>query len=145
MVFTRLLRYEPMSLKPKGTPLPQAVNKSLLALAGLGGAVGVGLAAAGTHTGQAELGIAANFLLFHAAALIGIAQLKGNRIATAAGWVLVAGLILFAGDLIVLSTRGASPFPPAAPIGGSLLILGWLLLALSALAGRGDGGNDPPP
>jgi uncharacterized membrane protein YgdD (TMEM256/DUF423 family) len=121
------------------------VNKSLLALAGLCGAVGFGLAAAGTHTGQAELGIAANFLLFHAAALIGIALLRGNRIATAAGWVLVAGLVLFAGDLIVLSTRGASPFPLAAPIGGSLLILGWLLLALSAFVGGRSGGDDVPP
>jgi len=121
----------------------QIVNKSLLAIAGLCGAVGVGLAAAGTHTGQAELGIAANFLLFHAAALIGIALLRGNRVATAAGWVLVAGLVLFAGDLIILSTRGASPFPLAAPIGGSLLILGWLLLALSAfVGGRGDGQPD---
>lgn len=141
MVFIRLLRYEPMSLEPKGTPLPQAVNKSLLALAGLGGAVGVGLAAAGTHTGQAELGIAANFLLFHAAALIGIALLRANRIATAAGWVMVAGLILFAGDLVALSTRSASPVPLAAPIGGSLLILGWLLLALSPFVGRPDAGE----
>ena len=43
--------------------------------------------------------------------------------------------------LVVLSTRGTSPFPLAAPIGGSLLILGWLLLALSAFVGRA--GTDP--
>lgn len=123
------------------SPVPETANKPLLAIAGLCGAIGVGLAAAGSHTGQADLGIAANFLLFHAAALIGIALLKGNRIATAAGWVLIAGLVLFAGDLILLSTRGASPVPLAAPIGGSLLILGWLLLALSALVGGGGDGE----
>jgi uncharacterized membrane protein YgdD (TMEM256/DUF423 family) len=116
--------------------MPGTVNRSLVTVAGLCGAAGVGLAAAGTHAGQPDLGIAANFLLFHAAALIGIALLKANRIATAAGWVLVAGLVLFAGDLVILTERGASPFPLAAPIGGSLLILGWLLLALSPFVGR---------
>ena len=122
--------------------MPETANKPLLAIAGLGGAIGVGLAAAASHTGQADLGIAANFLLFHAAALIGIALLKGNRIATAAGWVLVAGLVLFAGDLIVVGTRGASPLPLAAPIGGSLLILGWLMLALSPFV-RWRGDDEP--
>jgi len=118
------------------TAMPPTVNKWLVAVAGLSGAAGVGLAAAGTHTGQPDLGVAANFLLFHAPALIGIALLSGNRIATAAGWVLVAGLVLFAGDLVMLTERGASPFPLAAPIGGSLMILGWLLVAPSPFVGR---------
>ena len=89
-----------------------------------------------------DLGIAANFLLFHAPALIGIALLAGNRVATAGGWVLVVGLVLFAGDLVMLTERGASPFALAAPIGGSLLILGWLLVALSPFVGRPGGSGD---
>ena len=109
------------------------VNRPLLALAGLCGAAGVALAAAGSHGGAPDLGIAGNFLLFHAPALIGIALLPDNRLARAGGYVLIAGLVLFAGDLVTLATRGVSPLPLAAPIGGSLLILGWLILALSAL------------
>jgi uncharacterized membrane protein YgdD (TMEM256/DUF423 family) len=128
--------------RPKDNAMPPTVNKGLLAAAGLSGAAGVGLAAAGTHAGQPDLGVAANFLLFHAPALIGIALLAGNRVATAGGWVLVAGLVLFAGDLVMLTERGASPFALAAPIGGSLLILGWLLVALSPFVGRPGGSGD---
>ena len=114
-------------------PAEREINRPMLALAGLCGAIGVGIAADGSHGGPPNLGIAANFLLFHAPALIGIALLPGNRLARAAGYVMVVGLLLFAGDLVTLATRGASPLPLAAPIGGSLLILGWLILALSAL------------
>jgi uncharacterized membrane protein YgdD (TMEM256/DUF423 family) len=114
-------------------PGEREINRPMLGLAGLCGAIGVGMAAAGSHGGASELGIAANFLLFHAPALICIALIPGNRLARAAGYVLVAGLVLFAGDLVTLATRGVSPLPLAAPIGGSLLILGWLILALSAL------------
>jgi uncharacterized membrane protein YgdD (TMEM256/DUF423 family) len=112
------------------------INRPMLALAGLCGAIGVGLAAAGSHGGAPDLGIAANFMLFHAPALIGIALLPFNRLARAAGYVIVVGLLLFAGDLVVIATHGASPLPLAAPIGGSLLILGWLILALSAFVRR---------
>ena len=122
--------------------MPQVVNRSLVTAAGLSGAAGVGLAAASTHGAQPDLAIAANFLLFHAPALLGISLLKTSRIANAAGWVLVAGLVLFAGDLVILTERGASPVPLAAPIGGSLLILGWLLLALSPFVGRPGGTAD---
>ena len=54
-----------------------------------------------------------------------------------AGFVLSAGAILFAGDLSARAFLGARLFPYAAPIGGSLMILAWLALALAfALAPR---------
>jgi uncharacterized membrane protein YgdD (TMEM256/DUF423 family) len=115
--------------------MPSNFNRSLLALAGLAGAAGVAAAAGASHLGQPPLSTAADFLLFHAAALIGI-SLLANRLAAIAGWVLIVGLVLFAGDLTLLSLGGASPLPIMAPIGGGLLILGWLLLAASAFTGR---------
>jgi len=111
-------------------------NRPLLALAGLAGALGVALAAAAQHGGFADLAIAANFLLFHAPALIGLSLLPRSRLLTAATAVMVVGLVLFCGDLICLTYLGHSPLPIAAPIGGAALILGWLLLVATAALGR---------
>jgi len=110
-------------------------NRPLLALAGLCGAAGVALAAAGQHGSNSELSIAANFLLFHAPALIGLSLLPRGRALAAAAGALIVGLLLFCGDLVALAYFGHSPFPLAAPIGGLLLILGWLLVAATALFG----------
>lgn len=110
-------------------------NKPLLSLAGLAGALGVAAAAGASHLGRPNLMTAADFLLLHAAALVGI-SLLADRLAAVAGWVLVVGLVLFAGDLALLSLNGASPLPVMAPVGGGLLIVGWLLLAASAFTGR---------
>jgi uncharacterized membrane protein YgdD (TMEM256/DUF423 family) len=109
-----------------------ALHSPLLALAGLCGAVGVALAAAGSHAADANLAIAANFLLFHAPALIALSLLRGNRLAGIAGWVLAVGLVLFAGDLVMRAKAGTPLFPFAAPLGGGALILGWLLVTASA-------------
>jgi uncharacterized membrane protein YgdD (TMEM256/DUF423 family) len=108
----------------------------IIGIAGLIGAVSVGLAAMASHGNNAVIATAANFGLLHAAALVGIARLR-NRVAQAAGIVLIVGILLFAGDLVTKGLSGASPLPIAAPIGGGLLILGWLVLAASALV-RGE-------
>jgi len=110
----------------------RTANRPLLAAAGLCGALGVAIAAAASHKGDANLAIAGNFLLFHAPALIGL-SLVDRSLARIAGWVLVVALILFASDLASLSQLGHSLFPLAAPIGGTGLILGWLLVIATAL------------
>ena len=124
-------------------PIARPFNRPLLVAAGLCGATGVALAAAASHAGKPELGIAANFLQFHAPALIGISLLATNRVALAAGWVLVAGLIAFAGDLASRAYTGGALFPLAAPIGGTALIIGWLLLVAAAWV-RGPRADAPP-
>lgn len=109
----------------------------LAALAALMGASGVALAAASTHAGGGELGrTAAEFLVLHAAALMGVtaaarASAAGRaRRLLAGGAALAAGTLLFAADLAKLAFTGARLFPFAAPTGGSLMILSWLALAL---------------
>lgn len=107
--------------------------RPFLALAGLLGALGVAAAAAASHGGNTNLGIAANFLLFHAPALIGLSLVPRSRLVAIAGYALTVGLGLFCGDLAMRSLAGNALFPMAAPIGGGSLILGWLLVAASAL------------
>ncbi|PZU84509.1 MAG: DUF423 domain-containing protein [Shinella sp.] len=113
----------------------EGLNRLLLTLAGLIGASGVGLAAAATHTGsEGLLGPASTMCLVHAPALLAL-RLTGNRIptATAAGLVLALGTILFAGDLVSKQFLGTRLFPMAAPTGGILMMVGWLITAAGAL------------
>ena len=110
--------------------------RPFLALAGLLGAAGVAIAAAASHGGDPNLGIAANFLLFHAPALLGLSLVPRSRLLLVAGYVLLFGLAVFCGDLAMRSATGNALFPLAAPIGGSTLILGWLLVAATALFTR---------
>ena len=55
-----------------------------------------------------------------------------GRIAIAAGFGFVVASVLFAGDLTLRQFAGHSLFPMAAPTGGTLLIVSWLLLLVAA-------------
>ena len=113
----------------------------LLILAGLLGAGGVVLAAAGAHAApHAGLAGAAYMLLFLAAAILGGTALTQQgllsrplALAALIGW--AVGAVLFAGDVSVRAFIGHRLFPMAAPIGGTILIAAWLALAIAALAG----------
>jgi uncharacterized membrane protein YgdD (TMEM256/DUF423 family) len=112
----------------------------LIVVAGLYGALGVATAAAAAHmTGDPRLGTASTFLMLHAAALVGMAAAArafglGRWIALPA-WGVALGALLFCGDLIIRVAYGASPLPMAAPIGGTILIIGWLALSIGAALG----------
>jgi len=104
--------------------------------AGLG-AVGVGLAAAAAHASGGDFGrLAAEFLIMHAAALLGLgAHARGASPRRAlrllvAGSAMSLGVLMFSADLALLGFKGVRLFPFAAPIGGSLTILSWAALAL---------------
>ena len=111
----------------------------LIAFAGLMGAAGVALAAASAHQPDTtRLAAASSMLLFHAPAVLAAVLLAERRIvhariglAAAVGF--VAAAALFGGDLTLRQYAGSSLFPIAAPVGGTLLIVSWLLLAVAAL------------
>ncbi|MDX3806925.1 DUF423 domain-containing protein [Bosea thiooxidans] len=110
-----------------------------LTLAALMGLSGVALLAAAAHiTGTANVQSAGQMLLFHAPVVIGAtAARKGGhlqdglaRIALSA---IILGTALFAADLSRRGFAGEALFPRAAPIGGWLMLGGWLGLAIAAL------------
>ena len=113
-------------------------GRSLVILAGLMGADGVILAALSAHGADAALLTpASSMLLFHASAVLGTVALAERglihgKAGLAAATGFAAAACLFAGDLTVRHFAGHSLFPFAAPTGGTLLILSWLLLAVSA-------------
>jgi uncharacterized membrane protein YgdD (TMEM256/DUF423 family) len=112
--------------------------RSLVVLAAIMGADGVILAALSAHQPDAaRLGSASSMLLFHAAAVLGVVALverglvhAGIGLLAAFGFVVAAAL--FATDLTLRQFADHSLFPMAAPTGGTLLILNWLLLAVAA-------------
>ena len=111
----------------------------LVILAGVMGADGVILAAAAAHQPDAtRLASASSMLLFHATAVLATVALAERgiihvRIGIVAAFGFVIAASLFAGDLTLRQYAGHSLFPMAAPTGGTLLILSWLMLALAAL------------
>jgi uncharacterized membrane protein YgdD (TMEM256/DUF423 family) len=110
----------------------------LLIYAGLAGAAGVGLAAAGAHgNDMAALTPPAYFLIMHAtaaAAIIAVATRAEHPGAfLLAALVLLAGATLFSGDIAARTLWGVRLFPMAAPIGGSTMIIGWLLLSVAGI------------
>jgi uncharacterized membrane protein YgdD (TMEM256/DUF423 family) len=110
----------------------------LIVLAGVMGADGVILAAAAAHQPDAtRLAAASSMLLFHAIAVLAVVALTERglihaRIGIAAAFGFVTAAALFAGDLTLRQYAGHSLFPMAAPTGGTLLIVSWLLLAVAA-------------
>jgi uncharacterized membrane protein YgdD (TMEM256/DUF423 family) len=110
----------------------------LIILAGVMGADGVVLAAASAHQPDASrLASASSMLLFHAIAVLATVALAERavihaRIGIAAAFGFVIATALFAGDLTLRQYAGHGLFPMAAPTGGTLLILSWLGVAVSA-------------
>lgn len=117
---------------------PGTGGRLLVLAGGLAGAAGVALSAAAAHRGGAFTGTAASFLLMHAPVFLAIGLAGGNRCLRIAGLVLLAGLVLFSGDLLARDFLGSRLFPMSAPIGGTLLIAGWLAIAVSALWKQGS-------
>jgi uncharacterized membrane protein YgdD (TMEM256/DUF423 family) len=110
----------------------------LIILAGVMGADGVMLAATSVHQPDAmRLASASSMLLFHSSAVLAVVALAERglihaRIGIAAGFGFVIAAALFAGDLTLRQYAGHSLFPFAAPTGGTLLIVSWLVLAVAA-------------
>lgn len=115
----------------------------LIVLAGLMGAAGIVLTAASAHgTPGSGLDSAGYLLVIHAVGVIGgIALLQQGLLSRPIGTVAIGGFVLgaalFAGDVAARAYLGHRLFPMAAPTGGMILIVSWLVVAVAAaLASR---------
>lgn len=117
-----------------------ALLRLCLVLAGLTGALGVVSLALSAHASASNLlQTAAQMLLFHAPLYLGLgilAQIRQVLLLPVVLLFLSAGLCLFCGDLFLRAFADQRLFPMSAPIGGLLVILSWLLLAIGALRVR---------
>ncbi len=112
-----------------------------LLLAALSGALAVAAGAFGAHgaTGEAKawLQTGGMYQLVHATAAVGAVLLARESAPPAvwAAWLFVAGAALFSGALYGLALGGPRVLGAVAPLGGLMLVAGWLVLAWTAFAG----------
>jgi uncharacterized membrane protein YgdD (TMEM256/DUF423 family) len=75
---------------------------------------------------------AVQYHFWHALALLATPQLAGTW-ARSAGWLFVAGVLVFSGSLYALALGAPRMLGMLTPIGGIALILGWLAFAVAAI------------
>jgi uncharacterized membrane protein YgdD (TMEM256/DUF423 family) len=80
----------------------------------------------------------ARYQMYHALALLAVAGAVGRwpGPATAAGWLFVAGTVLFSGSLYLLALTGHRWLGAITPLGGLAFIAGWAALVWAALRGQ---------
>jgi uncharacterized membrane protein YgdD (TMEM256/DUF423 family) len=113
-------------------------------LAGLAVAVGAfgahGLRGRLTPEALDAFETAARYQMYHALALLAtawVAERWPQPASALAGWLFLAGIVLFSGSLYALSLTGTRWLGAITPLGGVALLAGWLVLAWSVWRGSG--------
>ncbi|UCD78952.1 MAG: DUF423 domain-containing protein [Desulfobacterales bacterium] len=86
--------------------------------------------------GLSNFDLATRYMFYHGLALILLGFVKdryANIPFQLSGWLMVAGTILFQGNLYLISLTGVRLFGFLTPVGGLCLMAGWLLFAYYAL------------
>lgn len=102
--------------------------------------VGVALGAFGAHGLKDRLGadmlatfeVGVRYQMYHAFALLAVAWAATRwpgALTNAAGWLFVAGTVVFSGSLYLLSLTGQRWLGAITPLGGLAFLAGWLCLA----------------
>jgi len=85
---------------------------------------------------EANFHTAAQYHMFCALALLAVGILaqtgRGGTALQAAGWSLLLGSLVFSGTLYILAATGIRWLGAITPIGGVLMLIGWLALAVAA-------------
>jgi uncharacterized membrane protein YgdD (TMEM256/DUF423 family) len=111
--------------------------------AGLAGFLGVALGAFGAHALKDRLApdmlavfdTGVRYQMYHVFALLAAAwgwARWPSRAFTAAGWLFVAGMVVFCGSLYALAFTGVRALGAITPLGGLAFLAGWLCLAWGA-------------
>jgi uncharacterized membrane protein YgdD (TMEM256/DUF423 family) len=115
------------------------VNPRWLVAAAGTGFLGVLLGAFGAHALRERLSEEARgwwetgvlYHLVHALALLGASLVPGRgRVLLLARAAFLSGVLLFSGSLYALALGGARGLGAVTPVGGLLLLLGWVLLGV---------------
>ena len=117
-------------------------SRLLMTLAALSGLMAVAAGAFGAHgvadpQAKAWLQTGAQYQMVHALAVFACILLwrAGGGTAHLAGWLFLAGALVFAGTLYLMAFGMPRWLGAITPIGGVLLLAGWAALAWTALTG----------
>jgi len=121
-----------------------SADRLFFALGGLSALLAVAAGAFGAHALRARLvpdmltvfETGARYHMYHALALLAaawaVSRWPGGAAVTA-GWLFVAGTLIFSGSLYLMSFTGQRWLGAITPLGGLAFILGWGALAWAAL------------
>jgi uncharacterized membrane protein YgdD (TMEM256/DUF423 family) len=120
------------------------MDRVFLSLAALSAFLAVAAGAFGAHALRDRLSAdmlqvfqtGVTYQMYHALGLLAVGILLvrlstgGSPWLTAAGWLFVAGMVLFSGSLYALALSGTTWLGAITPLGGVAFLLGWLALLL---------------
>lgn len=124
------------------------MESTFVVVAAVMGFLGVAIGAFGAHSltahfkahpeVEASFKTGVQYHFYHALALIGVAWASGrwpSSLIPLAGWLLVIGIVLFAGSLYALALTGNHKLGAITPLGGLAFLAGWLCLMVGVLQG----------
>ncbi len=120
------------------------MDKTIILLGAVFGALGVGIGAFGAHglkpvvsadmLANFETGV--RYHLIHVLALFAAAfvatRFPESTLPLVAGWLFAAGILVFSGSLYLMALTGMRWLGAVTPIGGVAMIAGWVCLAIAA-------------
>ena len=120
------------------------MDRLFVIIGALSGGIGVAAGAFGAHALRARLEprllevfeTGARYQLYHAIAMLAAAWIVTRfpgPLASASGWLFLAGTVLFSGSLYAMSLTGVRALGAITPLGGVGFIAGWACLALAAM------------
>lgn len=119
------------------------MDRLFFSIGALSGLISVAAGAFGAHALRARLSpeylavfeTAARYQMYHALGLLAVAWAVARwpgALSQWAGWLFLAGTVLFSGSLYALALTGARWLGAITPLGGIAFLVGWVLLACSA-------------
>ena len=122
------------------------MDRLFFSLGALSAFVSVAAGAFGAHALRTRLSpellgvfeTAARYQMYHALGLIAAAWAVARwpgALPQAAGWLFLAGTVLFSGSLYALALSGIRWLGAITPLGGAAFLAGWICLALAARRG----------
>ena len=120
------------------------MDRTFFVLGAVSGFLAVALGAFAAHGLKGKLPqdlfdifeVGARYHMYHALALLATAwavtRWPGTA-STAAGWLFVAGTVLFSGSLYALAVTGIRPLGAITPLGGVCFLAGWIALVFAAV------------
>ena len=119
------------------------MDRLFFALGALAAFIGVALGAFAAHGLKSRIDpnmlatfeVGVRYQMYHALALLAVAWACAKwpgTLTNTAGWLFVAGIVVFSGSLYVLAVTGVRWLGAITPLGGLAFLAGWLCLAWGA-------------